>query len=250
MELPQPEIVVLIHCIMNSTTNLKDSIEYYEPDIVYLLTPTYYKDDKPDYAHYAITHKEIDTFGKSVRRIKKCEIIDIEDAWHRTTIIETQEKLSKIKQDAEIYAGKNKCRIIAGLSDAPPLISIGVAQASIVLGFETYYTRGRRTYYENKFVIEIDDIGAVARAKAWLSSSNTVKNNLRYLKHIIELEKENDSVSTNMLQDKISTSAKSMHNAINKLREYGLIEVKRKRDKIITSTPLGNYIINTEHFDK
>ena len=249
MELPQPEIVVLIHCIMNSTTNLKDSIEYYEPDLVYLLTPTYYKDDKPDYARYAITHKEIDTFGKSVRRIKKCEIIEIEDAWHRTTIIETQEKLSKIKQEVQTYAGKNKCRIVAGLSDAPPLISIGVAQASIVLGIETYYTRGRRTYYDD-FVIEIDDIGAVARAKAWLNSSSTVRNNLRYLKHIIELEKENDSVSTNMLQDKISTSAKSMHNAINKLRDYGLIEVERKRDKIIASTLLGNYIMNTEHFDK
>ena len=249
MEGSQRKPVVLIHCIMNSTTNLKDSIEYYSPDLVYLITPTYYKDDKPDYAYDAIKRKEIDTFGRSVRNIKNCKIIDIKDAWHKSTIIETQEKLTEIKLDAENYLGTRNCRIIAGLSDAPPLVSVGIAQASIVLGFETYYTRGRRTYYED-FVIEIDDIGAVARAKAWLSSSNIVRNNLRYLKHIIELEKENDSVSTNMLQDKISTSAKSMHNAINKLREYGLIKVERKRDKIITSTPLGNYIMNTEHFDK
>lgn len=241
------EEVVMIHCIMNSSTNLKDSIDHFQPDYLYLITPTYYRDDKPDYAHYSITNKEIDAFGVGVKKIKKCEIYDIEDAWHENTIIETQKILSKIKKEITAIVGK-KHRVIAGLSDAPPLLSVGVAQASIELGFETYYTRGRRTYYNKEFVIEIKDIGAVSRVKSWLNSNSMRINNLRYLKHIVEFEEnEEGGVSTAMLLDKISTTPKAMHNALKKLNEYNLITVRGKRGMKISSTPLGRYILNTEY---
>lgn len=247
MALSESEKVVLIHCIMNSSTNLKDSIDYFQPDYLYLITPTYYRDDKPDYAYYSITNKEIDAFGEGVKKIQNCEIFDIEDAWHENTIIETQKILSKIKKEITAIVGK-KYRIIAGLSDAPPLLSVGIAQASIELGFETYYTRGRRTYYNREFVIEIKDIGAVSKVKSWLNSNSMRLNNLRYLKHIVELEEEGEEkVSTTMLLDKISTTPKAMHNALKKLMEYNLIKIDGKRGKMLSSTPLGKYILNTEY---
>ena len=68
MALSESEKVVLIHCIMNSSTNLKDSIDYFQPDYLYLITPTYYRDDKPDYAYYSITNKEIDDLYKKLKK--------------------------------------------------------------------------------------------------------------------------------------------------------------------------------------
>ncbi|MDC0625937.1 hypothetical protein OAO46_01295 [Candidatus Poseidonia alphae] len=90
--------VVLIHTIRDSLTNLEDSIKFFRPDYVYLVTPESNAKDKPELAKSSIKEKDKQTLGANVERIEHVEIRVIKKAWGKSTMLEVHQLLDDIKK--------------------------------------------------------------------------------------------------------------------------------------------------------
>ena len=237
--------VVLIHQIMDSLTNLEDTIERYRPDYVFLLSCQYYARDKPSMAIMEIEEMNDRTLGENVNHIQYHELVIIENAWHESTMMEVYVKLGDIKRKSQELAGDDQCVFYAGLSDGPALMTVGVSFAAILYGMKTYFTRGRRPYYNRNYVLDIDNLNRITETKNWLDSHYTAKKNLRYLKVAIRLEEEGESeITSGMIAERLpSITKKAVDNAIRILSDRGLIEVEGKRNRTLKSTDLGKLTI-------
>jgi predicted transcriptional regulator len=154
-------------------------------------------------------------------------------------------ELGEIKVDAEKRAKKvgAKCEIYAGLSDATGLFPHSVAFAAMLHDMKTYYTRGRRPYYNDEFVLEIDTLNGITSAKSWLEGHSDRKKNLKYLEALIEIEKEGE-VDVKRLSIKVQKDVKTTRNACNKLAENGMLEYSEGgKNRTISSTNIGKMCI-------
>ncbi len=114
---------------------------------------------------------------------------------------------------------------------------------------KTYYTRARKAYYNEEYVIEIESLNRITRIQNWLTSTHNTRNNLHYLKAIIDLEKKGDrEISSAKLADILPYTKRSVDNAMKVLMSKGLIETEKKdgekvlRNRIFYSTDLGKLI--------
>lgn len=236
------EKVVIIHQIQESLTNLEDTIEYFKPDYVILVSSEYYAKDKPDMAIMELREKNVRALGDYVEKVEFFELFSIENAWHSTTMMEVYELFGKIKKICEERAGKDGCKFYAGLADGPSLMTVGIAFSAVLFGMSTYFTRGRRTYYEKKYVLEIENLNKITATSTWLDKNYKNKDNLRYLSAIIELEEEGVvKITAQEIEPRVKPKTiQSVRNAIRVLEEHDLIKTTGKtRPKIVQSTELG-----------
>jgi|GEM_PF-1888119 len=236
----------LIHCIRNSMTNLQDSIDHFRPDYVYLLTSQHDAEGKPDLALMEIENKNIRTFGDHVLLIEHVALHSIEDAWHQETMMKVFDEFADIKADAKERAQKEKvdCEFFAGLSDATGLFSPSIAFAAVLHDMKTYYTRGRRRYYHNEYVLEIENLNNITSVKNWVESNKYHKQNLKYLIALIELEEAGGQKNTSKhIANKGDWLKRTVDKAINKLEEQGLITIEGGKNRLLSSTRLGQLCI-------
>lgn len=241
--------VVLIHTIRDSLTNLEDSIEFFRPDYVYLVTPESNAEDKPELAKNSIEEKDKQTLGANVDRIEHVEIRVIKKAWGKSTMLEVHELLHDIKKDAQHRAKKDnaECLFHAGLSDAPGMLSPSMAFSAVSHNMNTYFTRGRRPYYDKEYVIEIDNLNNLTKVKNWLDGNDLRKRNLIYLEKIIELEnKDVDVINTKVLDEEMIQTTKAINTAMLKLEKVSLIRIEGKRNRQYFPTELGRLTIKLE----
>ena len=236
---------VIIHQIQDSLTNLEDSLDYFEPDYVFLLSSEFYSKDKPDMALMEIKNKNVRALGNNVSNIEYSELVTIKDAWHKTTMLDVYEIFGEIKSKCEKMAGKEGCVFYSGLADGPALITSGIAFASVLHQMQTYFTRGRRTYYNREYVLEIDNLNKITNVKNWLEHNIMNRRNIRYLKHIISFEESGMvEIGTKDLEGVMSETTKAINSALKKLEKYDLIRIDGKRNRKITSTQLGRLTVN------
>lgn len=236
---------VIIHQIQDSLTNLEDSLDYFEPDYVFLLSSEFYSKDKPDMALMEIKNKNARALGNNVSKIEYSELVTIKDAWHKTTMLDVYEIFGEIKSKCQEMAGKDGCVFYSGLADGPALITSGIAFASVLHQMQTYFTRGRRTYYNREYVLEIDNLNKITNIKNWLEHNIMNRRNIRYLKHIIEFEERGVvEIGTKDIEGVMSETTKAINSALKKLEKYELIRIDGKRNRKITSTQLGRLTVN------
>jgi len=236
---------VVIHQITESMTNLEDTIEYFRPDYVFLLSCEYYKRDKPDFALMELERKNVRSLGENVKHIEYSELLGIDEAWHKSTMMAMYQVLGDIKSKCEELAGNTRCEYYAGLSDGPSLMTVGISFAAVLHDMKTYFTRGRRSYYHGEYVIEIENLNKITETKNWLESKYNTSRNLRYLQAIIRLEEKGDNeISSAKLADLLAPlTKKAVDNALVILSNKGLINLEGKRNRTISSTDLGKLTI-------
>jgi hypothetical protein len=236
----------LIHCIRDSMTNLQDSIDHFLPDYVYLLTSQHDAEGKPDLALMEIENKNIRTFGDHVLLIEHVALHSIAEVWHQGTMMEVIEEFAVIKADAKERAKKEKvdCEFFAGLSDAAGLFSPSVAFAAVLHDMKIYYTRGRRRYYHNEYVLELKNLNNITSVKNWVESNEYHKMNLKYLIALIELEEAGGQKNTSdHIAIKGGWQKRTVDKAIIKLEEQGLITIEALKNRSLSSTRLGQLCI-------
>ena len=215
---------VLIHQIMHSMTNLEDSLEHHRPDYVFLLSAGSYGKDKPDLAVMNIREKNARSLGDNVVNIEHVELIEIEDAWHKTTMMEVYDAIGQIMKKSQELAGNAKCTFYAGLADAPALMSVGVAFSAVMYGMKTYFTRGRRPYYNREYVLDVDNLNEITSINNWLGSHYTKKRNLRYLREVIRLEDDGvNEIFCETIADNLPFTIEAVRNALRLLESKNLI---------------------------
>ncbi len=237
--------VVLIHQIQESMTGLEDSLEYFNPDYVFLLSSEFYSRDKPDMALMEIEFKNKRALGDNVENIKYAELVSVKDAWHKTTMLEVYEKFGEIKSKSVEMAGKDGCVFYAGLADGPALMTTGIAFASVLHKMNTYFTRGRRTYYNREYVLEIDNLNKITSVNTWLESNYKNNRNLIYLEKIISLEEQGEEdITAEIIQLSMQPiTVQAVRNAIRVLQDHELIVCQGQRPKKVASTELGRLTV-------
>ena len=109
---------------------------------------------------------------------------------------------------------------------------------------KTYYTRGRRRYYHNEYVLEIENLNNITSVKSWIEANEYHKQNLKYLVALIELEEEgNQKITSEHISNKVQTGKRAVDKAIKKLEEQGLISIEGGRNRALSSTRLGQMCI-------
>ena len=242
----KPKKRVLIHCIRDSMTNLVDSVEEFGPHYVYLICAKYHAEGKPNYAMMELGRPNKRTFGKQAKDIEYAAIHTIEDVWSQNTMMSVFETFSDIKTDAiersKASGAGGDPIFYAGLSDAAGLLSPSVAFAAVLHDMKTYFTRGRRTYYD-EFVLEIENLNNITAVKSWIQANKHHKENLKYLVALIEMEKTHPEITSKLLTDRVDTSQRAVDKAIEALLGQGLISVEGKRNRKLKTTNLGRLCI-------
>ena len=121
-------------------------------------------------------------------------------------------------------------------------MTVGIAFSAVLFGMNTYFTRGRRTYYNKQYVLEIDNINKITATSNWLDKNYKNKDNLRYLNAVIELESEGviEITAQKILPRVKPKTIQSVRNAIKVLEEHDLVKTTGKtRPKLVQSTELG-----------
>ena len=242
---------VLIHQIFDNLPNLQDTLDHFNPDYVFLLSCVEPRSE-PRQAEECINQNNVKLLGKNVVDVEYCELIGIKEAWHNSTINKVFEVLGQIKEKCEKMAGGDRCEYYAGLSDAGDggeLITVGISHAAVLHDMKTYYTRARKAYYNEEYVIEIESLNKITQIQNWLKSTHNTRNNLQYLEAIIDLEKKGvREISSAKLADILPYSQKSVDNAMRVLMRKELIESEKKdgkevlRNRTFCSTGLGKLI--------
>ncbi|MEE2759008.1 MAG: hypothetical protein VYA86_03400 [Candidatus Thermoplasmatota archaeon] len=242
---------VLIHQIFDNLPNLQDTLDHFNPDYVFLLSCVEPRSE-PKQAEECINQNNVKLLGKNVEDVEYCELIGIKKAWHNSTIKKVFEVLGQIKEKCEEMADGDRCEYYAGLSDAGDggeLITVGISHAAVLHDMKTYYTRARKAYYNEEYVIEIESLNKITQIQNWLKSTHNTRNNLQYLKAIIDLEKKGDrEISSAKLADILPYTKRSVDNAMRVLMSKELIETEKKdgekvlRNRIFCSTDLGKLI--------
>lgn len=219
-------------------------MEYHRPDYVFLLSAGSYGKDKPSLAVMDIQDKNWRSLGDHVKNIEYVELVEIEDAWHKTTMMEVYEKMGQIMKKSQKMAGKAECTFYAGLADAPALMSVGVAFSAVMYGMKTYFTRGRRPYYNREYVLDVDNLNEITSINNWLGSHYTKKRNLRYLREVIRLEDDGvNEIFCETIADNLPFTIEAVRNALRLLESKNLIHREGDRNMIISSTTLGRLAI-------
>jgi hypothetical protein len=239
----RPLAVVLIHSQGNSEGPLREAIEHYRPQMVFLISN---KDaeDAPLVMRHLENRVEL-KLGRSVRDVEHSEIIMIDDAWSNDTVLQMFEAIDKAKTIAEGLANGRELRFYAGVAGGTKLMIIGSALAAINGNITTYYVNKERIGRTDNLLLEIGFMNELMSTVSWLRGHYNSKKNLRYLNETIRREKKGDVTTAQEISRTLSpVTDKAVRNAMRVLKDKGLIDYESDTSpQIYKSTLLGRYVI-------
>ena len=240
---------VLIHSQGNSEGPLREAIEHYRPQMVFLISNKGAED-----APLVMSHLENRTetkLGRSVRDVEHSEMIMIEDAWSNDTVLQMFEAIDKARETAIELANGRPLEFYAGVAGGTKLMVIGCALAAINNNITTYYVNKERIDLSENLLLEIEFMNKLMSSVSWLRQHYRNKDNLRYLTEVIRRERDGGVISASEISKTLSPkTAKAVRNAMRTLKEKGLVDFEAGTSpQIYKSTLLGKYVIRMFHVD-
>ena len=238
-------ITVLIHPQGNSEGSLKEAIDFFRPEMVFLIS-------NPDAEQAQLVLKYLrkknqSRLGRWVEGIEHSELIEIEDAFSEGTVLEMVNAVMLAKKKASEKAGNDEIELHIGLAGGTKLMAIGAALAAIESGVESTYYVNKETIHRQGGVIQIDFISGLTKALSWLRGHYKNKENLIYLEETIKREVEGtplSEISSAAISEASNVSEKAVRNAMKKLKSHRLVEYDSKaKPQVYSSTILGRFVL-------
>ena len=238
----RPSAVVLIHSQGNAEGPLREAIEYYRPQMVFLIS-----NEGADDAPLVMRHLENrveSKLGRSVRDVEYSEMIMIDDAWSNDTVLQMFEAIDSAKTIAQGLANGRELRFYAGVAGGTKLMVIGSALAAINGDITTYYVNKERIDRTDNLLLEIGFMNELMSTVSWLRGHYNNKKNLRYLAETIRREKQGGVITALEISKTLSpVTDKAVRNAMRVLKDRGLIDYESGTSpQIYKSTLLGRYV--------
>ena len=133
--------------------------------------------------------------GRSVRDVEHSEMIMIEDAWSKDTVLQMFEAIEKAREIATGLAKGRVLKFYAGVAGGTKLMVIGSALAAINGDITTYYVNKERIDRQEELLLEIEFMNNLMSSVSWLRAHYKNKNNLRHLSELIRREIEGEVTS-------------------------------------------------------
>ncbi len=245
--MPNP-VVVLIHSQGNSEGPLREAIQHYIPQMVFLISN---KDalDAPLIMKHLETRDE-SKLGRLVRGVEHSEMIIIDDAWSGNTVLQMFEAIDQAKTTAKELANGREIQFYTGVAGGTKLMVIGSALASIMGDITTYYVNKETIERTDGLLFEVGFLNDLMKAVSWLNAHPKSEKNLKYLAETIRRESDNEiTTALEISKSLVPYTDKSVRNAMRILKEKGLITYESNTSpQIYSSTLLGKYI--NRIFDK
>ena len=234
---------VLIHSQGNSEGPLREAIEHYRPQMVFLISNKE-ADDAPLVMNHLKNRNET-KLGRSVRDIEHSEMIMIEDAWSKDTVLQMFEAIEKAREIATGLAKGRVLKFYAGVAGGTKLMVIGSALAAINGDITTYYVNKERIDRQEELLLEIEFMNNLMSSVSWLRAHYKNKNNLRHLSELIRREIEGEVTSAIAIAETLyPLTDKAVRNAMRKLKDRGLVDFENGTSpQVYKSTLLGRYVI-------
>jgi len=235
---------VLIHSQGESEGPLREAIEHYRPQFVFLIS-----NDNSAGAKVVLKHlqdKETKYLGQWVEDIEHVEMILIEDAWSDETVVQMFSAIDEAKKKAHELADGRELEFYSGVAGGTKLMVIGSALAAINGGISTYYVNKEMPGQSNKLLFEIGFMNNLMAAINWLKHGRyNEKKNLRYLSEVIRREESGEICTAEAMAITLTpTVPKSIRNAMRVLKDHGLVEIGGLSPQEYSSTKLGHYVLN------
>lgn len=243
-----PHAVVLIHSQGNSVGPLREAIEHYMPQMVFLISNA--GADKAMLALEYLEQKNEGKLGKPVRNIEHSDMILIDDGVSKDTILQMFEAIEKAKKKANSKANGRELRFYAGIAGGTKPMVIGSALAAINGHLTSYYVKEERPGNTENLLFEIDFMNNLMSAVNWLREHYTNPRNLRYLRELARREEDGENCTAEEIAFSLQpVTAKSVQNAMRVLNKHGLVEIhkgeiKGKKTQTFSSTRLGHHVLN------
>ena len=234
---------VLIHSQGESEGPLREAIEHYRPQFVFLIS-----NDTSTGAKVVLKHlqnKETKYLGQWVEDIEYVEMILIKDAWSNETVMQMFAAIDQAKKRAHELADGRELTFYSGVAGGTKLMVIGSALAAINGGISTYYVNKEMPGQSNKLLFEIGFMNDLMSSINWLKHGRyNEKNNLRYLSEVIRREESGESCTAEQMAITLAPIVpKSIRNAMRVLKDHGLVEIKGHPQEY-SSTTLGRYVLS------
>ena len=240
---------VLIHSQGNSEGPLREAIEHYRPQMVFLISNKEARDAPLVMSH--LENRNESKLGRSVRDVEHSEMILIEDAWSNDTVLQMFEAIDKAREAATRFAKGRSLEFYAGVAGGTKLMVIGSALAAINGDITTYYVNKERIDRSEDLLLEIEFMNKLMSSVSWLRGHYTNKNNLRYLTEVIRREHEGGVLTASEISKTLSpVTDRAVRNAMRTLKGRGLVDFEAKTSpQIYKSTLLGRYVIRMFYTD-
>ena len=234
---------VLIHSQGNSEGPLREAIDYYRPNMVFLISN--HGASKAPLIYKHLEDRNEAKLGRAVRDVEYVEITFIDNAFCEDTVLQMFSAIDDAKMKATARANGNKLEFYAGVAGGTKLMVIGSALAAINDGITTYYVNEETVDRAEELLFEIDFMNELMSTISWLREGHySTKNNLRYLNEVIRRE-ANDEIRT---AHEISLSLspitdRAVRNGMRVLEERKLIVIEKGKTHSYNSTLLGKYVL-------
>jgi hypothetical protein len=234
---------VLIHSQGNSEGPLREAIDYYRPNMVFLISN--HGASKAPLIYKHLEDRNQAKLGRSVRDVEHVEMIFIDNAFCKDTVLQMFSAIERAKMKATARANGNKLEFYAGVAGGTKLMVIGSALAAINDGITTYYVNEETVDRSEELLFEIDFMNELMSTISWLREGHySTKNNLRYLNEVIRRE-ANDEIRT-AYEISLSLSPitdRAVRNGMRVLEERKLIAIEKGKTHSYNSTLLGRYVL-------
>jgi hypothetical protein len=233
---------VLIHSQGESEGPLREAIEHYRPEFVFLISNDSCAGAKVVLKH--LENKETKYLSEWVEEIEHSEMILIEDAWSDETVMEMFAAIDKAKKKAHELADGRELSFYSGIAGGTKLMVIGSALAAINGGISTYYVNKEMPGQSSKLLFEIGFMNDLMSSINWLKHGRyNEQNNLRYLSEVIRREEGGEICTAEQMEQSLPFVAKSIRNAMRVLKAHGLVEIEGHPQEY-SSTKLGHYVLS------
>jgi len=234
---------VLIHSQGESEGPLREAIEHYRPQFVFLICNESSAGAKVVLKH--LEDRETKYLGQWVGDIEHVEMIRIEDAWSDETVLQMFAAIDKAKKRALELADGRELSFYSGVAGGTKLMVIGSALAAINGGISTYYVNKEMPGKSSNLLFEIGFMNDLMSSINWLKYGRyNEKNNLRYLSEVIRREESGEIRTAEEMATTLDPIVpKSIRNAMRVLKDHGLVEIEGHPQEY-SSTTLGHYVLS------
>ena len=234
---------VLIHSQGESEASLREAIEHYRPQFVFLISNESSTGAKVVLKH--LQDKETKHLGEWVKDIEHVEMILIKDAWSDETVIQMFDAFDQAKKRANELADGRDLEFYSGVAGGTKLMVIGSALAAINGGISTYYVNKEMPGQSSKLLFEIGFMNQLMESLNWLKHGQyKERNNLRYLAEIVRREDSGEICTTSEMEQTLPYTGRAITAAMRTLGNKGLVEIKGERPQFYSSTVLGRYVLS------
>ena len=238
---------VLIHSQGNSEGPLREAIDYYRPNMVFLISN--HDASKAPLVYKHLEDRNEAKLGRSVREVEYVEMIFIDNAFSEDTVLQMFSAIDRAKIKATARANGNKLEFYAGVAGGTKLMVIGSALAAINDGITTYYVNEETVDRAEELLFEIGFMNELMTTISWLRDGHySRKNNLRYLNEVIRREANDEIRNSHEISLSLSPiTDRAVRNGMRVLEERKLIVIEKGHTHSYNSTPLGRYVLRMFH---